>query len=742
MRYNKLKAFTLAEVMVLLLTLSILLAAFAPVFTRRYQNVSTDDVWSFVTADDNYNAYFDVPNKIYVNSAFIGLNPTSADDVSTLTKDGSINNNVVYSKLIIAASGGIGGAKTPQNQMQFRYSGSSSEGNIVGTLFAGNGNMLVGGPYRNIKNDATYNTAFGYNSMTDIKTADFNTAVGTNSLAAISDGSSNTAIGYSAGENLVSGKFNTLVGSEAGRDMKASSIYNTAIGYNAGYSVSGNGNTAVGFRALEKAAKDGNTAVGAYSLNLATGSYNTGLGAASLAFLGKGDYNTAVGSRSCLFLGQDSSEYSKITCIGAGSGISNGVKFPLGPDRVFIGSYPINFSKNNNGGTKPTAVVEVHNSVQGPNNELLPVPNGEESVIINGNLVVRGSLYMEAPVYRQVQALGLGEKDIVNDPSYAPKGLMLFKLFKQYPSNFYVLAGWDGSDRNASSYSNCGGCKARGFQDVRENCICTAVGPGYNGYTHYYSGTKEEHQKVRYSSTSYDWYSKTEKNGKIDPSNSILKTGCDNNKDKYNAQYTDGSDNKIIKLSHAPGGYNMSASSIDIEKPKNYNDEADNNYGTRETDKPLAHICLQGEIHGCCPDLSGNNNVSPCTTTSDIRLKNVGEKFTAGLDEIKKLKVYNFTFKNDVNKIPQVGVIAQELKVIFPQAVSKNAQGYYTIRWDEMFYAAINAVKTLNAKINALADKIATDKERVATLKRDNAKMYVQLENLAKELDTLEAKKK
>ena len=57
MKYNKFSAFTLAEVMILLLTLSILIAAFSPIFTRRYNNITSDEVWSFVAGDSNYDAY-------------------------------------------------------------------------------------------------------------------------------------------------------------------------------------------------------------------------------------------------------------------------------------------------------------------------------------------------------------------------------------------------------------------------------------------------------------------------------------------------------------------------------------------------------------------------------------------------------------------------------------------------------------------------------------------------------------
>ena len=42
--------------MILLLTLSILIAAFSPIFTRRYNNITSDEVWSFVAGDSNYDA--------------------------------------------------------------------------------------------------------------------------------------------------------------------------------------------------------------------------------------------------------------------------------------------------------------------------------------------------------------------------------------------------------------------------------------------------------------------------------------------------------------------------------------------------------------------------------------------------------------------------------------------------------------------------------------------------------------
>ena len=50
--------------------------------------------------------------------------------------------------------------------------------------------------------------------------------------------------------------------------------------------------------------------------------------------------------------------------------------------------------------------------------------------------------------------------------------------------------------------------------------------------------------------------------------------------------------------------------------------------------------------------------------------------------------------------------MAQDLEKVFPTAVTKDVYGYLGIRWDEMFYAVINAVKELDAKITELAAQV------------------------------------
>lgn len=94
--------------------------------------------------------------------------------------------------------------------------------------------------------------------------------------------------------------------------------------------------------------------------------------------------------------------------------------------------------------------------------------------------------------------------------------------------------------------------------------------------------------------------------------------------------------------------------------------------------------------------------------TSDKRLKNIKGRFQGGLNEIKKMQPYTFTFKKDKHKKPFVGVIAQDLIKIFPDAVMVNRDYYFSIRDDDIFYSMLNAIKELDNKLQILAGEIKT----------------------------------
>ena len=108
---------------------------------------------------------------------------------------------------------------------------------------------------------------------------------------------------------------------------------------------------------------------------------------------------------------------------------------------------------------------------------------------------------------------------------------------------------------------------------------------------------------------------------------------------------------------------------------------------------------------------------------SDRRLKYVGKENTSGLEKIKQLKVFNYTFKKDEKKTPHVGVIAQDLQKVFPDAVKKGVEGFLTIRFEDMFFAMINAIKELDSRITALEKENQELKEILKQVQNDNRKL-------------------
>ena len=115
---------------------------------------------------------------------------------------------------------------------------------------------------------------------------------------------------------------------------------------------------------------------------------------------------------------------------------------------------------------------------------------------------------------------------------------------------------------------------------------------------------------------------------------------------------------------------------------------------------------------------------------SDRRLKYVGKENTSGLDKIRELKVFNYTFKKDEKKTPHVGVIAQDLQKVFPDAVSKAKDGFLRIRFEDMFYAMINAIKELDSRITAIEKENQQLKEILKQVQNDNKKMDARLKLL------------
>ena len=90
---------------------------------------------------------------------------------------------------------------------------------------------------------------------------------------------------------------------------------------------------------------------------------------------------------------------------------------------------------------------------------------------------------------------------------------------------------------------------------------------------------------------------------------------------------------------------------------------------------------------------------------SDKRLKNIVSKYTKGIDSIKKIDTFNFTYKSDKKKMLHTGLIAQNLVGVFDEALHKDNKGFYSYERTPLKFAMINSVKSIYNKISAILDE-------------------------------------
>ncbi|MCM1338561.1 MAG: tail fiber domain-containing protein [Muribaculaceae bacterium] len=418
---NKLRGYSLAEIMTVLLVLTVMLAGFAPLLTkRRVTAKNTDAPWDFLDRHATYSATTNPKSHSDRNQMFFGLTPSTGDDVADIYKP--------LAKLVIR-SGPVTGNKV-QRQIQFRYglqtptNRTTDSGSFAGTwLMDNNKNNLLGGTYGSINlsiGSASRNTAIGYDSLSSISTASGNTAVGYRALNGVSTTRNNTSIGAYAGQTTT-GEQNVYVGYGAGSSNRGSK--NVIVGYKAG---SGSGsaynNTYIGAYAGQNSENSyNNVAVGVNALQkITSGHDNIALGYGALSNLQTGSNNVAVGYNACKNV-----TGSNKTCIGANSGpgprdsdcstptnsfdkkrcdsrtqLQRGIGNFISPasdsvQRTYIGGIPYNFGGD--------AVLEIHNPAAGIsdrngirkfiNDNISKAPAANTTTVINGNLIVRGKTF-------------------------------------------------------------------------------------------------------------------------------------------------------------------------------------------------------------------------------------------------------------------------------------------------------------------------------------------------------------
>jgi len=138
-------------------------------------------------------------------------------------------------------------------------------------------------------------------------------------------------------------------------------------------------------------------------------------------------------------------------------------------------------------------------------------------------------------------------------------------------------------------------------------------------------------------------------------------------------------------------------------------------------------------------DVYGNIAVSGSTVhTSDRRLKEKITPLGNSLDKILQLNGYHYYWKDkSVSARRQVGVIAQEVKAVFPDLVLQNPHtGFYSVNYEGLIPPLIESTKELyglcamsGKQVDQLAQQIQSHDRRISSLEKEVKSLKRQLES-------------
>jgi len=99
------------------------------------------------------------------------------------------------------------------------------------------------------------------------------------------------------------------------------------------------------------------------------------------------------------------------------------------------------------------------------------------------------------------------------------------------------------------------------------------------------------------------------------------------------------------------------------------------------------------------------NGATSWSSTSDMRLKTNVKTLTNVLDNISHFRGVTFNWKEG-NQDEQIGFIAQEIEIVYPQVISKNENDDLEVRYSELIPVLLQAIKELQNQIETLEERI------------------------------------
>lgn len=813
---KKFKGFSLAELLISLLVISIVLSAAIPTITKRTAQ-DREQIWRWST--DNNSTYFGLGAN---QSVLIGT-PTNPfnDDANTKTledimDDGYTNSDSIYfnaprytatgDKLAILKKS-IQGHKTNMANSHISFYNiengiNRNTDNITygGRIAADEHNLAFGRATLLHMEDLTddyygENTAIGHYALMATTNGAQNVAVGEKALSHNKDGSHNTALGFLAGNKVgrvareTSRTVNGLTVIESQANYSTTASENTAVGDSAlSKNETGFANTALGAQALiGQIYGDDNTSVGYYSLGtMRSGFGNTSVGANACGIFENGNYNICIGNSAysertndnySLSIGSSPSPaYDTKENSSAYTGdIQHSVPLITGHTQRLgaTKTSETTVTDNNNGIFDKELIVNakrvafkpfnggdypafIFTSVPGDINSPNQTGYGDNSnggisgkVFFNlryeeGGTAKSNSVSMQIHAADEQAIIGtfnpnrIGYQD--NNTKAAAYKDLSFNQVLRFDMPFKYTTNPLNNDANMLDRSNIIDPSAAGLirsGKYKVGILGEFVDRESAKATLNYDDTFELllNSKVNISRVAAHVINIDEMGTQIigtDPTKGfeVITSG---DKDKPNFQIAYGT-TKLRIPEYGVQLYEDNADSSTIQ--------LDRNGITLQSGKDVVIKDLSyqnGSVGSGISDLDSRvTQLESSQTYSDSRLKNISGDNTAGLAEINKLEVKNFTYKKDEKKTPHVGVIAQQLQKIFPNAVTKDKDGYLMIRTEDIFYAMVNSIKELCAKLQDLTAKITGLDKRITELEAQNKLLLEQNKAFEKRLEKLE----
>jgi len=105
--------------------------------------------------------------------------------------------------------------------------------------------------------------------------------------------------------------------------------------------------------------------------------------------------------------------------------------------------------------------------------------------------------------------------------------------------------------------------------------------------------------------------------------------------------------------------------------------------------------------------------------SSDARLKQDIIPLTNSLQKIMQLNGYSYRFKTKaLDEQKEIGVLAQEVKKVLPEAVYTDDKGLYSVSYNALLPLLINAVKEQQTQINELKQKLDQQQDLLKRLQQ------------------------